>query len=131
MRQVFVHSIHSINMQPRNLRYSLRHNSRLGPDSFYNLHTLAYEVGGDVRQITTFPIWRWRLGWRSCWKTCRGNCSLTHLRRSYDTTFQVGNFYLSFAIYRMTIFKGDPVFLFSSSYMKVSLPGHTGLSSSI
>ena len=27
---------------------------------------------------------------------------------SYDTTFQLGNFYLSFAIYRLTIFKGEP-----------------------
>ena len=55
MRQVFVHSIHFINIQLRNLWYSLRHSSRLGPDSLYNLHALAYEVGGFVRQITTFP----------------------------------------------------------------------------
>ena len=56
MRQVFVHSIHSINIQLRNLRYSLRHSScKAGARQPLNLHALAYEVGGFVRQITTFP----------------------------------------------------------------------------
>lgn len=125
---------YSINIQIRNLRYSLRHSSRLGPDSLYNLHALAYEVGGFVRQITTFPDLEVVFGMEDLLEDIQRELQLNTPWKvvSYDTTFQLGNFYLSsFAIYRLTIFKGNPVFLLSSSYTRGSLPGHTGLSSSI
>jgi hypothetical protein len=96
--------------QLRNLRYSLRHSSRLGPDSLYNLHALAYEVGGFVRQITTFPDLEVVFGMEELLEDMQRELQLNAPRQvvSYDTTFQLGNFYLSFAIYRLTIFKGEP-----------------------
>jgi hypothetical protein len=97
-------------IQIRNLRYTLRHGARLGQDSLYNLHALSYEVGGFVRQITTYPDLEVVFGMEELLEDMKVELQLQAPRQvlSYDTTFQLGNFYLSFALYRATRFKGEP-----------------------
>lgn len=63
-------------MYVRNLRYGLRHDSRLGQDSLYNIHTLTYEIGGFARKITTLPDY---------YRTCEESCSSMSPGRSCPT----------------------------------------------
>ena len=97
--------------QIQNLQHRVRQKSRLSHDAIYNLHELAYDLDGFVQRITTYP---------NLVVVCGLNTIADHLNSvllvnsqgqllSYDTTFQLGDFYLSSLLYRHTLFSTLPV----------------------
>ena len=98
--------------QITNLQQKERQKSRLTHDGLYNLHELAYDLNGFVKVMTTYP-------------DLVIICGLTELINELDmvlqleserpqllscnTTFQLGDFYLSPLLFRHTLFSNSPV----------------------
>ncbi len=105
-------------MKPRNtkqisnMQQSERQKSRLSHDALYNLHELAYDISPFVISIKTFPDVLIVCGHSSLSEELN---SLLQVESespqllSYDTTFQLGDFYLSAFLFRHTIFSSSPV----------------------
>ena len=95
-----------------NLQQRQHQKSRLTHDAIYNLHELAYDLDGFVKIITTYPDLVVVCGLDSITKHL-DNILMADSENSqllsYDTTFQLGNFYLSPLLYRQTLFSSSPV----------------------
>ena len=105
-------------MQPRNtkqvknIRSKMLERQRLSHDALYNLHELATDMPDFVHAICTHPD-------LVC--VCAHKALLEELDRvllvessspqllSYDTTFQLGDFYISTLTFRHTLFEEAPV----------------------
>ena len=82
--------------QVRNAQYSSRQKMRLTRDAMYNLHEIAYEAPHFVKRIATFPDLQ---------VICLDNRMAAEFNKllqeglpsmmTYDTTFQLGDFYVS------------------------------------
>jgi len=108
----------SMKLKPRNtkqisnLQQSERQKSRLTHDALYNLHELAYDINPFVISIKTFPDVLIVCGHSSLAEELNGLLlteSDSPQLLSYDTTFQLGDFYLSAFLFRHTIFLSSPV----------------------
>lgn len=104
-------------MSPRNsrqiinLQHKERQKYRMSHDSLYNLHELAYDLNGFVKVIKTYP---------DLVVVCSLDAIATEMNNvlqtksrcpqllSYDTTFQLGDFYVSAVLFRYTLFQGSP-----------------------
>ena len=98
--------------QVKNIRSKLLGKQRLSHDALYNLHELAADLPDFIHTIRTHPD-------LIC--VCSSKQLLEELDRvllvqspipqllSYDTTFQLGDFYLSTLAFRHTLFKEAPV----------------------
>lgn len=98
--------------QIKNLQFKERQKCRLTQDAIYNIHELAYDLDGFVKVIITYP---------NLVIVCGLNKLVDELEHilhidsqlpqllSYDTTFQLGDFYLSALLYRHTLFSNSPV----------------------
>ena len=88
----------------------MRHGTRLSQDSIYNIHVLAYEISGFVRKIVTFPDLEAVFGMAEVVEGLERELQLSEPGQllSYDTTFQLGNFYLSILLYKSMIFQEEP-----------------------
>ena len=99
--------------QAENLRHWYLSSKRLSQDSLYNLHYLAYDLPNYISKIETFP---------NLLCVCGHQGILQELDRlilvhdvnlpqllSYDTTFQLGDFYVSAFCFRNILFKENPV----------------------
>ena len=97
-------------MKPlRNLRYKHLHSSKLSKDDIYNLHEIAYEIAGFVWKITTFPDLVFVCGLKELLDEADRVIQIGEDQLpSYDTTFQLGDVYVSPSIFRHTIFKERP-----------------------
>ena len=105
-------------MKPRNskqianLQQNERSKSRLTHDALYNLHELAYDLRPFVVLIKTFPDVLIVCGHGSLAEELDGLLqaeSEVPQLLSYDTTFQLGDFYLSVFLFRHTTFSSSPV----------------------
>ena len=105
-------------MKPRNskqianLQQNERSKSRLTHDALYNLHELAYDLRPFVISIKTFPDVLIVCGHGSLAEELDGLLqaeSEVPQLLSYDTTFQLGDFYLSAFLFRHTTFFSSPV----------------------
>lgn len=98
--------------QIRNLQARNRQKFRLTHDSLYNLHELAYDLDGFVSKITTYPNLIVVCGLKGI-KEELDRLILTapddSVLMSYDTTFQLGDFYLSPFLFKHVLFKSNPV----------------------
>ena len=98
--------------QVKNIQNRVRQKSRLTQDALYNIHELAYDLDGFVKTITTYPDLVVICGHD---RVIRELDSVLHLVSdcpqllSYDTTFQLGDFYLSALLFRHTLFSNSPV----------------------
>jgi len=87
---------------------------RLSRDALYNLHELAYD-GDFVHRITTFPdveIFLYSPHILSTFQNLLSHChceNLPVIQLFYDTTFNMGDFYLKVLLYRHTEFNESPV----------------------
>ena len=83
--------------QLRNLRYDHLHKSGLSKDGLYNLHEITYDIPGFVWKIVTYPdlvvIFDLQELLEELDKVLLLDCD--HQLLSYDTTFQLGDFYVS------------------------------------
>ena len=94
------------------MQYSERQKSRLTHDAIYNLHELAYDLNGYVKLITTYPDLVVICGLDKLIEELDFTLQMDSERPqllSYDTTFQLGDFYLSPLLYRHTLFSHSPV----------------------
>jgi len=98
--------------QPRNAQqvkyfHSLSTSAqKIGRDAIVNLHELAYMIPGLVWSITTFPDLIVCLGLTQLLQFASAN---TDAVLSYDTTFCLGDFYLSFLVLSCSFFVERPV----------------------
>ena len=105
-------------LQPRNLKQiknvqqGKRQKWRLSHDLLYNLHELAYDLSGFVHTIRTYPDLIIVCGLHTLStelnQVLMADSPLPQLL-SYDTTFQLGDFYLSAFLFRYTLFSSSPV----------------------
>ena len=97
--------------QIKNMQMKHRQSLRLTHDALYNLHELAYDLNGFVLKITTYP---------DLVVICANKCMVTDFESvlqlnahsqllSYDTTFKLGDFYVSTLLFRHTLFATSPV----------------------
>ena len=98
--------------QAKNIRSKLLEKHRLSHDALYNLHELTMDLSDFVHSIRTHPD-------LVC--VCGNKALFAELDRvliidspsaqllSYDTTFQLGDFYMSTLAFRHTLFKEAPV----------------------
>ena len=98
--------------QVKNIKSQLQKTFKLTHDSLYNLHEIAADIPDFVHVIITHPD-------LIC--VCGSKELLQEFDRvlllqspvpqllSYDTTFQLGDFYLSTLAFRHTLFEGGPV----------------------
>jgi hypothetical protein len=103
---------------PRNLQQvsSIQHHerqkNRLTHDAIYNLHELSYDLGSFVRIIKTYPDLMIICGLDKIVEdlnmVLKVDSDLPQLL-SYDTTFQLGDFFVSPLLYRQVIFTKSPV----------------------
>lgn len=78
---------------------------RLGRDSFLTLHEMAYTIPDFVWSIRTYPDLVLCCGLSSLMEMVNGFSSVT---MSYDTTFNVGDFYLSSLVVKFPCFCEAP-----------------------
>lgn len=106
---------------PRNLKqvqntvYAQRCNQRISRDEIFSLHELAYQLPGFIRHITTFPDLLVYAGMTDIVDLACSNLEesvkFAHPQMiSYDTTFQMGDFYVSVLALRNTALVSDPVY---------------------
>ena len=100
---------------PRNVKQiqaQKRQKFRLSHDALYNLHELAYDLNGFVHKTVTYPDLIVICSLK--YLTDQLN-SLVHLKTdipillSYDTTFQLGDLYISPFLFRHILFAATPV----------------------
>ena len=98
--------------QIRNLQERERQKYRLTHDALYNLHELAYDLSDYVIMIKTYPdlvvICGLHVLCNELNQVLMTESELPQLL-SYDTTFQLGDFYLSPLLFRHIIFSSSPV----------------------
>lgn len=90
-----------------------RQKKRLSHDAIYNIHKLAYNLGNFVKVIMTYPDLVIVCGLEEVVQdldlVLRVDSELPQLL-SYDTTFQLVDFYVSPLLFHHTIFTKSPVF---------------------
>ncbi len=96
--------------QLRNLRFKALNSSRISHDSLYNLHEIAYDLTNFVWKITSFPDLICMCGLDDLIEDANKHLMLSNTFQllSYDTTFQLGDFYVSPLIARYSIFEQKP-----------------------
>ena len=98
--------------QIKNLQYKERQKYRLTHDALYNIHELAYDLDSFVKVITTYPDLVIICGLKNLIEELEFILKMDSQQPqllSYDTTFQLGDFYLSPLLFRHTMFANSPV----------------------
>ena len=94
------------------MKYECNQAKRISQDSLYNLHEISYDLPQFVWLIQTFPDLICVCGIKEILDQfdCVLLVDLVNPQLlSYDTTFQLGDFYVSSLLFRHTIFKESPV----------------------
>ena len=98
--------------QVHNAQASLRQKFRLSHDALYNLHEMAYDTSGFVRKIETYPNLVVVCGLKSLMnelnRIIQAELDIPILL-SYDTTFSLGDIYVSPLLFRHVLFDSSPV----------------------
>ena len=93
--------------QVQNVHYKVKQKMRLSHDALYNLHELVYDLDGFVAKVVTFPNLLVMCGSKNITIEMEKVLSLTSPLPQLlsNTTFQLGDFYLSSILFRHTVFK--------------------------
>ena len=101
-----------ISQQVENIRNKQIRQNRISHDALYNLHEIAFDMPEFVYKIETHP---------DLLRICGAQTILQEFEKvlllkspsaqllSYDTTFKLGDFYLSAFVFRHTLFQENPV----------------------
>ena len=106
------HAMPRNSQQVLNAQHKERQRFRLTHDGIYNLHELAYDLGSFVKTITTYPDLVLVCGLDEFTQELDMLLELASEKPqllSYDTTFQLGDFYVSPLLFRHTMFTESPV----------------------
>jgi hypothetical protein len=98
--------------QITNIQQKERQKFRLTHDAIYNLHEMSYDMNDFVKIISTFPDLIVIFGLDVITKELNLLLNIQTENQqllSYDTTFKLGDFYLSVVLFRYTVFKTSPV----------------------
>lgn len=97
--------------QVENIRYKQLQKQRISHDSLFNIHELAHDIPGFIHAIHTYPDLICVLGQQEILDQLDRVLLLDSAAQliSYDTTFQLGDFYVSVLCFRHTLFKEAPV----------------------
>ena len=99
--------------QVSNLQARYRQRVRISHDALYNLHELSYDLGNFVHKITTYPDLIVVCGLKHMLKELNRliqiQSTTSSQLMSYDTTFQLGDFYVSPLLFRNILFSKSPV----------------------
>ena len=96
--------------QLQNLRFQHSKQSRISRDDLYNLHEISYDITGFVHKIITYPDLTCICGLDVILNEANKVLQLKDAGQllSYDTTFQMGDFYVSTLLFRHLIFDESP-----------------------
>ena len=98
--------------QVENIRNKKLKEQRISHDSLYNLHEIALDMPEFVHKIETYPDMLCVCGHKAILDEF-DKVLLLHSPSpqlmSYDTTFQLGDFYVSVFTFRHTLFKESPI----------------------
>ena len=89
------------NMQQlRSMRHRVLQKSRISHDEIFNIHELAYDMPGYIHKIITFPDLVCVCGMTELLEECDRVLFVGSDQQivSYDTTFQLGDFYVTFSL---------------------------------
>lgn len=115
--QVVKEVVNEITDKPRNVRqvqylkHQVQDSNRLSRDAIVNLHALAYEDSSFIHVITTFPDLIVVCGLLEIvqeLKLCLQTSPKNQQHLSYDTTFNMGDFFVSPIIFKHTMFTQKP-----------------------
>lgn len=96
--------------QVSNLQTRHRQRLRLSHDALYNLHELSFDLQIFVQKIVTYPDLVVVCGLEPMFKNLNRLLTITEGQlMSYDTTFQLGDFYVSPLLFRNVLFSKTPV----------------------
>ena len=99
--------------QVANMQALQRQKIRLSHDALYNLHELSYDISDFMHKIVTYPDLVVVCGLKSMLNEVNRLLQLKlptcYQLLSYDTTFQLGDFYVSTLLFRNTLFEKSPV----------------------
>ena len=108
----------SVTEKPRNvkhlanLRYQHLQEQRISHDTMFNIHEIAYDIPQFIWKIMTYPNLICIFGMKDLLQEADQVLTLqdppSPQLLSYDTTFKLGNFYLSSLLIRHTAFKQRP-----------------------
>ena len=92
--------------QLQNLRVKYQSHSRISKDELYNLHEIAYDTGDFVRTIVTVPSLVCVCGVKEVLGEANKVIMMNELGQllSYDTTFMLGDFYVSIFVFQTHCF---------------------------
>lgn len=96
--------------QLRNLRFKCLNQTRISHDTLFNIHEIAYDNPGFIWKITTYPDLLCIIGLQEILEEADRVLSLKSNSQllSYDTTFRLGDFYVSPFLIRHTFFNERP-----------------------
>ena len=98
--------------QVENVRNRKLKEKRIGHDSLYNLHEIATDNPSFIHKIETYPDMVCVCGRREILNEFEKVLLLqspSSQLLSYDTTFQLGDFYVSALVFRHTLFQEAPI----------------------
>ena len=98
--------------QVENVRVKYLYSQRISHDALYNLHELAIDMPDFIHEIKTHPDLVCICGQKAMFQELDRVLLLdspSPQLLTYDTTFQLGDFYISILTFRHTIFKEAPV----------------------
>ena len=98
--------------QVENRRNKKLREQRISHDSLYNLHEIALDMPEFVHKVKTYPDMLCKCGHKAILDeldTVLLLQSPSPQLMSYDTMFQLGDFYVSVLTFRHTLFKESPV----------------------
>ena len=99
--------------QIQNLQQKCRERTWLSQDDLYNVHELAYDLNSYVIKVSTYPNFVVICGLEQLIQQLNTLCdiksSVQQQLLSYDTTFQLGDFYVSPLLFQHVMFSTSPV----------------------
>jgi hypothetical protein len=99
--------------QVKNLQSRHRQRLRISHDALYNLHELAYDLENYIHSLTTYPDLIVVCGLKPMLQEINRLLQIespaSHQLLSYDTTFKLGDFYVSPMLFRNVLFEKNPV----------------------
>ena len=98
--------------QVSNMQALQRQKIRLSHDALYNVHELTYDIPDFVHKIVTYPDLLIVCGIKKVIRGCNRLLTIqlsSPQLLSYDTTFQLGDFYVSPLLFRNNLFQNSPV----------------------
>ena len=101
--------------QVQNIKYLTRKKQKLSHDDYYNLMLVSHELQDYMFEIICFPELSCFFGNKQIMQEFNKLSELVEVEKDmklycgYDTTFNLGNFYLTPIVFRHTLFQSDPV----------------------